>query len=59
MYRLWSHKTRLINLNLVVNYFKVKYIVREHTKHLKTALESMYKMTADWEDKLYIGITLK
>ena len=37
----------------------MKYVGWEHAKHLKNALESVYKTTTDWEGKLYIGITLK
>ena len=56
---LWRHKTLPINFNLALDEFRVKYVGREHIKHLKNALESVHKMATYWERKLYIGITLK
>ena len=56
---LWRHNTWPINLNLVVDEFGVKYVGLEHVEYLKTVLESMYKMTTDWEGKLYTRIKLK
>ena len=56
---LWYHKTKPINLTLVVGAFGVKYVGRENAEQLKNTLESMYKMTINWEGKLYNGITLK
>ena len=48
-----------INFTLVVDYFGVKYLVKDHALHLKAALEDKYKVTTDWEVKMYIGIALK
>ena len=42
----------------MVDYFSVKYSGKEHNLHLKAALKK-YKVTTDWEVKLYIGIELK
>ena len=36
-----------------------KIFGKEHELHLKAALESKYRVTTDWEGKLYIGIALK
>ena len=44
---------------MVVDDFWVKYSGKEHSLHLKSALEDKYKVTTDWEGKLYIGIALK
>ena len=44
---------------MVVDDFGVKYLIKEHTLHLKEALENKYTVTKDWEGKLYIGIALK
>ena len=30
----------------------VKYLIKEHTLHLKEALENKYTVTKDWEGKL-------
>ena len=43
---------------MVVDDFWVKYSGKEHSLHLKSALEDKYKVTTDWEGKLYIGISL-
>ena len=34
-------------------------MVKEQNIHLKSALEDKYKVTTDWEGKLYIEIALK
>ena len=56
---LWKHNMRPIKFTLVVDDFGVKYLGKEHSLHLKVALEEKYKVTTDWEGKLYIGIALK
>ena len=44
---------------MVVGDFGVNYSGKEHALHLKSALEDKYKVTTDWEGKLYIEIALK
>ena len=56
---IWTTKNQPINFTLVVDDFGVKYLIKEHTLHLKEALENKYTVTKDWEGKLYIGIALK
>ena len=56
---LWTHKNRPINFTLVVYDFGVKYSGKERALHLKAELDDKYKVTTDWEVKLYIGIALK
>ena len=36
---LWTHNSQPINFTLVVDYFGVKYLGKEHALHLKSALE--------------------
>ena len=36
---LWKHNSLPINFTLVVDYFGVKYLGKEHALHLKAALE--------------------
>ena len=36
---LWKHKSQPINFTLVVNYFEVKYLLKEHALHLRAAQE--------------------
>ena len=55
----WKHKSLLINFTLVVNDFGVKYSGNENDLYLKAELEDKYKVTTDWEGKLYLGIALK
>ena len=43
----------------MVDNFGVKYPGKDHALHLKSELETKYKVTTDWESKLYIGIALK
>ena len=54
-----KHNSLPINFTLSVDDFGVKYSGKEHALHLKAALETKYKVTTDWEGKLYIGIALK
>ena len=55
---LWKHDTCPIQFTLVVDYFGVNYIGKEHAVHLKNVLEGHYKLTCDWTGRQYIGITL-
>ena len=43
----------------MVDYFEGKYLGKEHALHLKAVPEDEYKVTTDWEVKLYIVIALK
>ena len=38
--------------------FGIKYINQENALHLLNALKSKYKISTDWEGKLYYGMTL-
>ena len=55
----WTHNSQPINLTLVVDDFGQKYSGKEHALHLKAAIEDKYRVTIDWEVKLYIWIALK
>ena len=50
---LWTHDSLPNNIALVVHSFGVKYPVKEHAQHLKATLEDKYKVTPEWEVKLY------
>jgi hypothetical protein len=56
---LWLHKTRPIAFSLVVDDFVIKYVGKQHADHLRNALLQSYKLTTDWEAKLYSGMSLK
>lgn len=55
---LWRHVTRPIQFSLIVDDFGVKYVGKEHADHLLGVLRKWYKVSEDWEGKLYAGITL-
>ena len=44
---------------MVVDEFGIKYSGKDCALHLKAALGGKYKVTTDWEGRLYIGIALK
>ncbi|KAL7476989.1 hypothetical protein ACHAW6_002812 [Cyclotella cf. meneghiniana] len=50
--------TQPIQFTLVVDDFSIKYVGKEHTKHLLTTLEEHYKVTTDWTGAQYIVIQL-
>ncbi|KAL7485386.1 hypothetical protein ACHAW6_010987 [Cyclotella cf. meneghiniana] len=56
---LWKHKMLPIQFTLVVDVFGIKYVGKEHAKHLLTTLEEHYKVTTDWTGTGYIGIQLQ
>jgi hypothetical protein len=56
---LWGHVTLPIQFTLVVEYFGVQYVGKEHAQHLIYALEADYTVSKDWTGGLYCGITLK
>lgn len=55
---LWKHKWRPVQFTLVVDDVGVKYVGREHAQRLKDTLNKNYKVTTEWNDGRYIGITL-
>jgi hypothetical protein len=55
---LTSTKWRLISFKLVVDNFGIKYIGKEHVKHLISILKKNYKNKEDWEGKRYLEITM-
>ena len=55
---LWKHETRPTIFSLVVDDFAVQYTSKEDADHLLSALQAKYRITVDWEAKLYIGISL-
>ena len=53
---LWRHQTRPLQFSLVVDDFGVKYELQADTTHLLDALKQMYKISEDWDGKLYCGL---
>jgi hypothetical protein len=56
---LWLHKTRPIAFSLVVDYFTVNYVGKQHADHLRNALLKTYELTTDWAETVYSGMSLK
>jgi hypothetical protein len=55
---LWTHDTCLILFSLVVDDFGVKYVGREHAKHLMACIKKNYNISSDWNGCAYCGLTL-
>ena len=53
----WNHKGRPICFTLVVDDFGVKYVGKEHARHLISVLKEHYEISEDWEGKKYVGLT--
>ena len=53
---LWSHKWRPIQFVLLVDYFCIEYVGKEHALHLLKTLELNYEITTDWEGTTFAGI---
>ena len=56
---LWSHEWHPVQFSPVVDDFGVKYIGKEHAKHLVGVIKKHYEMTTDWEGEKYCGLTLE
>ena len=48
---LWRHKWRPIQFCLIVDYFGVEYVGKQHADHLATILKKYHNITEDWEGK--------
>ena len=55
---LWKHISRPIQFTLAVDNFGIKYVGRQHINHLLNAIKKDYKVSEDWNGKLYCGIQL-
>ena len=55
---LWRQKWRPIQFVLIVDYFGIKYVGKQHTLHLLKVLEQNYEITDDWDGKKSSGIKL-
>ncbi len=53
------HEWQPISFSLVVDDFGIKYVGKEHAKHLIQTLETHYTISQDWEGKTYLGLTLE
>ena len=55
---LWRNQTTPLQFSLVVDDFGIKYERQEGIKHLLNALKEIYKISEDWDGKLYCGLNL-
>jgi hypothetical protein len=55
---LWTHDTHPISFSLVVDYFGVKYVGREHAEHLMACIRKNYNISSDWNGGAYCGLKL-
>ena len=56
---LWRHQTHPLQFSLVVDDFGIKYECQEDITHLLNELKTIYKISEDWDRKLYCGINLE
>jgi hypothetical protein len=56
---LWLHKTRPIAFSIIVDDFSINYVAKQHADNPRNALLQSYEITADWEAKVYSGMSLK
>lgn len=54
---LWKHDNTATTFTLVVDYFGIKFLNTDDTKHLVKALQQYYKIMIDWTGTKYIGLT--
>jgi hypothetical protein len=55
---LWQHNYWPISFTLCVDDFGIKYVGREHAKHLASILRKHYKCSHDWDSQWYLGMTI-
>jgi hypothetical protein len=48
---LWTHDTRPISFLLVVDYFGVKYVGREHAENLMACIKKNYNIFSHWKGR--------
>jgi hypothetical protein len=57
---LWQHDTHPISFALVVDDFGIKYVNKADAEHLVDTLQQVgYKLSQEWDDNRYCGLTLK
>ena len=55
---LWKHTQKGILFTPVVENFAIKYTSQQDTNHLMEEFRDKYTIFIDWDESLYIGITL-
>ena len=55
---LWRNQTLPLQPSLVLDDFGIKYELKEDITHLLNAPKTIYKISEDWDGKLYCGLNL-
>jgi hypothetical protein len=55
---MFYHETYDTKFTLCVDDFGVQYTNKAHCQHLIDCLDSLYKLTVEWEGTKYLGLTL-
>jgi hypothetical protein len=56
---LWHHALRPLTFTLVIDNYEVKFANKDDVNHLISSISTMHKLTKDWTNNLYCGITLE
>ena len=56
---IWTHKYRPISFTLIFDDFGINYFGKKHADNLIQSLQQLYKITIDWEGKLYSALIIK
>ena len=55
---LWKPILCTTSFTIIIDYFRVKYVGKEHVSHLIAAIKHEYMFELDWNGGLYYGINL-
>ena len=58
-FSLWTRTSRPTHFCLCIDDFGVKYFSQEDADHLIESLRVAFKVTVDWKEENYCGLTLK
>ena len=56
---IWEHTTCPLGFTLIVNYFVIKYVNKEHIGHLIKCLQETYPIEIDWQDITYCDMNIE
>ena len=56
---LWRHQTYPLQFSMVVYNFGIEYEHQEDITYLLDSLKTIYKISEDWDGKLYCGLNLE
>ena len=56
---IWRHQTRPLQFSLIVDDFGIEYERQEDITHLLDSIKKIYKISEDWDRKLYCSLNLE